>query len=295
MTTIGPMAIPHDPAKGCWFDVPPIVSAALTPVVLTIDDPGTGVWYVVATRRRGNPAAAVWSVAARHAVSCPPPGRKGRRKKDSPLEGCPEAAGTYRVFAHIAKTDPETQGRVWLTYGEDRPNRHVTIETGPSTDGWWYDLGTVQVNGQGGALPSGRRSRALPVTPVPMRLHERTEGPGGIEWGQVVFLPADTEFANIKTKPGPAARLVLDGNDRSTYRVNQAGALLPGRPSSYRGDLPFLSMRHPTRVFVLAGVHGGTAAPLDGATTVTLDYQSRLVHAVPLKTGAPEPDLSAVS
>lgn len=267
-----------------WFDVEPIPGDAVSTARVTIADDGAGRHYVLATRRRGNPDLVPWIVPGKGLKSFPPV------KRGQADVGSHETPGDYRVFALITKTDPTVQGSVHLTVN-GRDLDPVTLDAGESTDAWWYDLGTFQVNGGGG--PVGRDWRTIgahPVAALPVQIGQDVTG-GKIEITRVAFLPADTEFVRVYTQPGEAALLVVDGIDSRTYRTNDAGALLDRNGAWHYGGIPKLANRdQATRVFVLAGIHGGAPAT-DTPTTVTVAAWSWVTHVAPPTDLAGEPNL----
>lgn len=276
---------PHKVTQGQpWFDVAAIPGDDITAARVTIADEGAGLWYVMATRRRGNPDAVPWVVPGRGLKSFPPV------KSGQADAGSHETPGTYRVFALIAKTDPATQGTVRLV-ANGRDLDPVTLDTGETTDAWWYDLGTFQVNGGGG--PVGRDWRTIgahPVAAVPVSIGQDVAGKKA-DVRRVAFLPADTEFLRVYTDPGTPARLVVDGIDSRVYRTNDAGALLDRNGCWHYGGIPKLAHRQQsTRVFVLAGVHGGAPAT-DTPVTVSVSCWTRVAHVTPPTGLAAEPHL----
>lgn len=256
--------------SACRLDIPPIPGDLVPPAVVTIEDDGTGIWYVIATRRRGNPADLEWTADAK--VKYFPPAR--RRTKSDP--GSHEAPGTYAAFVQACG-----EGAVWLTKGE-RENAPKTVTTQVPL---WFDLGLFQVNGGRGPLAHDARTiGAFPVAAVPIGV----KADAGVTLGEVVFLPADETTAWIRTNPGEPCSLVVDGINRATYRQDANGALLPQNGAIHYGGLPLLGIRgQSTRLFVLAGVTGG--APATKPVKVTVTYRENHRDIGPFLGGAPEP------
>lgn len=308
MHTVGPFRVVNDPRVGGWFDLPAAPGEEPTPAVLTITDDGSGVWRVLSTRRDGDTTAGVWVVQAQDttavdADAVKADGASGRKALASrpaaqeaiiatgtyPPRPSPAVAGTYLVLARIRKTTEQAQAQVWLGYGPtgtEYANKAVRIEEGATTDWWYYPLGHIQLQ-----AIAGRGAGALPWS-----LHARdVDGmPGGVQFDHLAFLPADTETCWVRTGPHPVADLlVVDGINRATYRIDAGGAVAASAGCYHHGGIPHLGVRgQGTRVFMLAGVHGGAPAPVDLVSTVTVEYEGRHVHVPPMLTGAPDPVLS---
>lgn len=256
----------------CWTDIPAPGGDLLPSAVVTIDDDGTGIWYVVATRRRGNPADLEWSCRASSLRTFPPANRTAPSH---------ESPGEYRAFVSAAG-----EGTVHLTKGE-RENKPVNVATDTPL---WHDLGLFQVNGGRGPVQHDPRTIGeFPVAPVPLGVRHEA----GVKLGEVVFLPTGTEHATIRTRPAGASRLVLDGVNRATYRMDTNGALLPSGGAMHYGGLPVLGIRgQVTRLFVLAGIAhpDGTGIPATKPIGVAVTYRENFRDVGQFAGGAPEPD-----
>lgn len=280
----GVFHVAHDPAEGsAWFDLAPSAGDKHAPAMLSLDDDGRGVHRVIATRRRGDVTAGAWMLGPqdmapvddgtrRLTLTYPPAG------SDGPSVLGPDHAGKYRVFARLTPTDPEATTTAWMSYGEpghDAVNGTKATVTGGGT--FWHDLGMIQV-------PFGARTPTLdlfgprPVAGGPVHFHH--DGPD-LMWGQVAFLPADSELAIIRCGPAGPSKLILDGHNRACYRTcPDTGARLSTTPvhaPHHLGGLPHIGAGgQATRVLMLSGLAGGAEA---GPGSTAVEVRHRPLHA----------------